>query len=36
LCIRMTQVLQSYDADLESELRDTAEEFIEPMPFIMI
>lgn len=36
LCVRMVQLLQTYDADLESELRDTAEEFIEPMPFILI
>jgi hypothetical protein len=36
LAIRMMQMLQSYDSDLEAELRDTADTFIEPMPFILI
>ena len=36
LALRMMQMLQSYDADLEAELRDTAEAFIEPMPFLAL
>ena len=36
LCLRMMQMLQNYDAQLESELRDSVDQFIEPMPFIMI
>jgi hypothetical protein len=35
LAIRMMQTLQSYDANLDAEIKD-ASEFIEPMPFIMI
>ena len=33
LVIRMMQCLQSYDSELDAELKDTSE-FIEPMPFI--
>jgi len=35
LAIRMMQTLQNYDAALDAEIKD-ANEFIEPMPFIMI
>jgi len=35
LALRMMQMLQSFDAELDAELRDSSE-FIEPMPFIMI
>ena len=36
LALRMMQMLQSYDSDLDTAMRDTADNFIEPMPFIMI
>jgi prenyltransferase beta subunit len=36
LAIRMIMMLQQFDASMDSELRDTLETFIEPMPFIMI
>jgi hypothetical protein len=36
LAIRMMQTLQTYDAELESEIRDNGDEFIEPMPFIAL
>jgi hypothetical protein len=36
LAIRMIQMLQSYDSGMDEELRDSADTFIEPMPFIMI
>ena len=35
LCVRMLQTLQSYDSRLDETMRDTAEEYLEPMPFIM-
>jgi hypothetical protein len=35
LALRMMQTLQNYDANLDAEIKD-ANEFIEPMPFIMI
>lgn len=35
LIVRMMQMLQSYDAMLDAEIKDVGE-FIEPMPFIMI
>jgi hypothetical protein len=35
LVVRMMQMLQSYDSDLDTEIKD-AREFIEPMPFILI
>jgi hypothetical protein len=35
LIIRMTQVIQSYDSDLDQQLK-TADEYVEPMPFIMM
>jgi hypothetical protein len=35
LCVRMLQTLQSYDARLDENMRDTTEEYLEPMPFIM-
>jgi len=34
LAIRMMQILQNYDPTLEAELRDTVDDFVEPMPFI--
>ena len=35
LAVRMVQSLQEFDARLDAELRDTLEDFIQPMPFIM-
>ena len=35
LVLRMVQLLQSYDPDLDQHLRDSLDDFIEPMPFIM-
>ena len=35
LAVRMIQMLQSFDATLDSELKDGIDDFIEPMPFIM-
>jgi len=34
LAIRMMVLLQEFDSDLDAEIKD-ANEFIEPMPFIM-
>jgi hypothetical protein len=36
LTIRMTQLLQSFDSGIDNKLRDSFEEIIEPMPFIMM
>ena len=36
LVLRMTQALQSYDSALDEQLRDSADDYIAPMPFIMI
>lgn len=36
LVVRMVQHLQSFDPTLDDRLRDTLNDFIEPMPFIMI
>ena len=36
LSLRIIQALQSYDADLDEKLRDNADDYIAPMPFIMI
>ena len=36
LAIRMIQLLQQFDAGLDYELRDSIENFQEPMPFIML
>jgi hypothetical protein len=30
------QMLQSFDPDLDTKLRDSLDDFIEPMPFIMV
>jgi hypothetical protein len=35
LAVRMVMMLQQFDASLDSELKDTIDNFIEPMPFIM-
>jgi hypothetical protein len=35
LVLRMVQMLQGFDAELDNHLRDGLDEFIEPMPFIM-
>jgi hypothetical protein len=35
LIIRMAMLLQTYDATLDNAMRDTLDDFIEPMPFIM-
>ena len=36
LIIRMAQMLQSYDSSLDTAMRDTLDDIIEPMPFIML
>jgi hypothetical protein len=36
LIVRMAQVVKGFDANLDEQLRDADDEFIEPMPFIMI
>jgi len=36
LAVRMMQVLQSFDPEIDNQMRDTFEEFITPMPFIMV
>jgi hypothetical protein len=35
LIVRMAMLLQTYDATLDNAMRDTLDDFIEPMPFIM-
>jgi hypothetical protein len=35
LIVRMAQLLQSFDANLDNQMRDTLDDFIEPMPFIV-
>jgi hypothetical protein len=34
LCVRMLQTMQSYDSKLDETMRDSGEEYLEPMPFI--
>lgn len=36
LIVRMAQLLQNYDATLDSAMRDGLDDFIEPMPFIIM
>jgi hypothetical protein len=36
LSLRMIQALQSYDSDLDEKMRDSVDDYIAPMPFIMI
>lgn len=36
LVVRMLQLLQGFDANLDKQLRDTLDDFVEPMPFILI
>ena len=36
LALRMIMMLQQYDQGWDDELRDSADAFVEPMPFIMI
>jgi hypothetical protein len=36
LVVRMAQLLQSYDAKLDIQMRDNINDIIEPMPFIML
>ena len=36
LAIRMIMLLQQFDSNLDAELKDSIDTFIEPMPFIMI
>jgi hypothetical protein len=36
LIVRMAQVIKGFDANLDEQLRDTADDYLEPMPFIMI
>ena len=36
LSLRMIQSLQSYDSDLDEKLKDSADDYIAPMPFIMV
>jgi hypothetical protein len=36
LVVRMLQLLQGFDANLDKQVRDTLDDFVEPMPFILI
>jgi hypothetical protein len=36
LSLRMIQMLQGFDSALDDRLRDNLDNYIEPMPFIMI
>jgi hypothetical protein len=36
LIVRMAQMLQNYDAKLDMSMRDTLDDIILPMPFLMI
>lgn len=36
LVIRMIQSIQTYDADLDERMKDSEEDYISPMPFIMV
>jgi len=36
LALRMVQLLQGFDANLDEKIRDSLDDYIEPMPFIMI
>jgi len=36
LVLRMIQALQSYDSDLDEKMRDSIDDYIAPMPFIVI
>jgi hypothetical protein len=36
LAIRITQVLQSFDSEIDNRLKDTFDEMLAPMPFIMV
>jgi len=36
LCVRMLQFIKEFDEKLDNHVRDTLDDFIEPMPFIMI
>ena len=36
LMLRMVQALQSYDSELDEKLKDSLDDYIAPMPFIMI
>ena len=36
LIVRMAQMLQSYDSQLDNAMKDTLDDVIEPMPFILL
>jgi hypothetical protein len=36
LIVRMLQLVQGFDSTLDEKMRDTEDEFIEPMPFVML
>ena len=36
LAVRMIQLLQNFDSDLDERLKDSMDDYIEPMPFIVI
>jgi hypothetical protein len=36
LCVRMIQLLQTFDAELDESVRNDLEDFIDPMPFVML
>jgi hypothetical protein len=36
LVLRMLQMLQNFDSGFDEELRDNADSFVEPMPFVMV
>jgi hypothetical protein len=36
LAVRMVQLMQDFDPRLDQKMRDGLDDFVEPMPFIMI
>ena len=36
LAVRMIQLLQNFDSDLDDKLKDQIDDYIEPMPFIVV
>ncbi len=36
LIVRMTQCIQNFDADIDSAIKDSSDDWIEPLPFILI
>jgi hypothetical protein len=36
LIVRMAMLLQSFDSDLDNAMKDGVDDFVEPMPFILL